>query len=141
MVGVVAPWDAAPVKETVVVKYGGSMTRVRLAHDIAARLLRRPLLPRPGEAFRYQYLTHLAVPSNDPEVLRALLASVYASARRAGFHFLSACAPIADPLDDAYRGYLATNLRAYLYLVTLPDTPIPDALLSASMPGFEMALV
>lgn len=141
MAGVVAPWDAAPVKETLVMKYGGSMTRVRFTHDIAARLLRRPLLPRPGEAFRYQYLTHLAVPSGDPAVLDALLASAYASARRAGFHFLSACAPMGDPLDDAYRGYMKTDLRAHLYLVTLPDTPIPDALHSALMPGYEMALV
>lgn len=141
VVGVVAPWDAAPVKETVVAKYGGSMRRVRLAHDIAARLLRRPLLPAPSHAFRYQYLTHLAVPSRDPKVLRALLASAYASARQAGFHFLSACAPVADPLDDAYRGFMATNLRAHLYLVTLPDTQIPEALFTAPMPGFEMALV
>jgi hypothetical protein len=74
-------------------------------------------------------------------VLRALLASAYASARRAGFHFLSACAPVGDPLDDAYRGYLATNLRAQLYVVTLPGTTIPDALFKAPMPGFEMALV
>jgi hypothetical protein len=141
LIGVVAPWDAEPVKETVVAEYSGAMSRVRLAHDLAARLLRRPLLPKPGEAFRFQYLTHLAVPSNDPHVLRALLGSAYASARRAGFHFLSACAPVGDPLDAAYRGFLATNLRAQLYLVTLPGTPLPNALFEALMPGFEMALV
>ncbi len=141
MVGCVAPWDAAPVKQTVVAGYTGAMGRVRRAHDIAARVLRRPQLPKPGEPFCYQYLTHVAVPSNDPGVLRALIASAYASARRAGFHFLSACAPVGDPLDVAYRGFPATNLRAHLYVVTLPGTTIPDALLSAPMPGFEMALV
>lgn len=141
VVGAVAPWDASPVKETIVAGYGGAMARVRFAHDVGARLLSRPLLPRPGEPFRYQYLTHLAVPSNDPRVLRALLASSYASARRERFHFLSACAPVGDPLNAAYRGYLTTDLRAQLYLVTLPDTSIPDALFSAPMPGFEMALV
>jgi hypothetical protein len=141
IVGVVAPWDAAPVKETVVTAYRGSMRRVRVTHDLAARLFRRPLLPKPGEAFRYQYLTHLAVPAGDVDVLRALLASVYRSARAEGFHFLSVCAPAGDPLDAAYRGYSVTNLRAHLYLVTLPDTTIPDTLRSAPMPGFEMALV
>jgi hypothetical protein len=141
VVGVVAPWDASPVKQTVVAGYGRSMARIRFAHDVGARLLGRPLLPRPGEPFRYQYLTHLAVPSDDPRVLRALLASVHASARREGFHFLGACAPLGDPLNAAYRGFLTTDLRAELYLVTLPDTPIPEALLAAPMPGFEMALV
>ncbi|NUQ19963.1 MAG: hypothetical protein HOQ09_03285 [Gemmatimonadaceae bacterium] len=141
LVGVVAPWDAAPVKETVVAEYSGAMKRVRLLHDAAALALGRPRLPAPGEAFRYQYLTHLAVPSGDPVVLRALLASAYEGARRERFHFLSACAPVGDPLDEAYKGYLATNLRAQLHLVTLPDTRIPESLRFGKMPGFEMALV
>lgn len=141
MIGVVAPWDAAPVKETVVARYGGAMRRVRLAHDLVALAAGRPRLPAPGRAFRYQYLTHLAVPSGEPAVLRALLDSAYHAARRERYHFLSACAPEGDALDAAYRGYLATNLRAQLYLVTLPGTAVPDALLHAPMPGFEMALV
>jgi len=141
IVGVVAPWDAAPVKETVVADYRGNMRRVRLAHDLAALATGRPRLPAPGGAFRYQYLTHLAIPSGEPAVLRALLESVYRAGRRARAHFLSACAPVGDPLDAAYRGYLATNLRAQLYLVTLPDTAVPRGLLTGPMPGFEMALV
>ena len=141
IVGVVAPWDASPVKQTVVDAYRGSMARVRSLHDLAARLLRRPALPRPGEPLRYQYLTHLAVPSGDPAVLRALLESAYAAARGEGMHFLSAPAPVGDPLDAAYRGFLATNIRAGLYVVTLPGTPVPDALAAGPMPGFEMALV
>lgn len=140
-VGVVAPWDSAPVKQTIVTGYGGPMQRVRFAHDLAARLLRRPRLPEPGEAFRYRYLTHLAVPSDDPAVLRALLDSAYAAARREGFHFLCAPAPVGDPLNSAYRGFIATDLRAQLHLVTLPDTPIPDTWRFERMPGFEMALV
>ena len=141
IVGVVAPWDAAPVKETVVTEYRGGMRRVRLMHDLAALASGRPRLPSPGHAFRYQYLTHLAVPSGDPAVLRALLDAAYRAGRRAGAHFLSACAPVGDPLDAAYRGYLATNLRAQLYLVTLPGTPVPESLHAGPMPGFEMALV
>jgi hypothetical protein len=141
LVGVVAPWDAAPVKQTIVAGYRGAMRRVRLAHDLAALALGRPRLPAPGGAFRYQYLTHLAVPSGDPTVLRALLDSTYHAARRERFHFLSVPAPVGDPLDAAYMGYMATNLRAQLYLVTLPDTPVPAGLGGAPMPGFEMALV
>ena len=141
IVGVAAPWDAAPVKETIVCRYRGAMRRTRIAHDLAARVLGRPLLPRPGEAFRYQYLTHLAVPNGEIEVLRFLLDAAHASARRGGFHFLSVPAPVGDALDAAYDGFLTTNLRAQLYLVTLPDVDTPAGLDSGPMPGFEMALV
>jgi hypothetical protein len=74
-------------------------------------------------------------------ILRALLESAYAEARRDGMHFLSAPAPVGDPLDAAYRGFLATNIRAGLYVVTAPDVPVPASLLDGPMPGFEMALV
>jgi len=141
LVGVVAPWDASPVKQTVIESYGGAMARVRAVHDVAARLLRRPLLPTPGEPLAYRYLTHLAVPSEDPEILHALLESAYGVARRDGMHSLTACAPVNDPLDAAYDGFLRTDIRAGLYVVTLPDTPVPDMLRTGPMPGFEMALV
>jgi len=140
IVGCLARWDAAPVKRTAVVAYRGAMRRVRRAHDAVARLLGRPTLPAPGGEFRYQYLTHVAVPSDDPATLRALLRAAYAGARADGCHFMSAFAPESDPLAPAYRGYVATNLRAHLYLVTLPEVPLP-ALGPDARPAFEMALV
>jgi hypothetical protein len=116
------------------------MGRVRLAHDILAYLVRRPRLPRPGGAFHYQYATHVAVPSRDPLILRALLQSAYGAARSDGCHFLSICAPVGDPVDPAFRGYITTDLRAELHLVTLPGVVLPP--IDASVwPGFEMALV
>jgi hypothetical protein len=141
LVGAVAPWDASPVKQTVIESYGSTMARVRSVHDVAARLLRRPTLPQPGAPLAYRYLTHLAVPSGNPAILRALLESAHAEARRDRMHFLSACAPVNDALEAGYRGFLRTDIRAGLYVVTLPETPVPDALRTGPMPGFEMALV
>lgn len=139
--GVMAPWDSAPVKQTVVDAYRGAMRRVRTLHDLAARLLGRPRLPAPGQPLHYRYLTHVAVPPGEPAVLRALLAAAYQAARRQGYHFLSVPAPVGDPLDVAYRGYLTTDIRAGLYAVTLPGTQVPAWLAEGPMPGFEMALV
>jgi len=141
LLGVVAPWDASPVKQTMVHAYRGRMRRVRIAHDVAARLLGRSRLPASGGALRYQYLTHLAVRADDPTVLRALLGSAFAAARRAGHHFLSVPVPVGDPMSEAYRGYLGTDIRAGLYVVTVAGTPAPEGLLHGPMPGFEMALV
>lgn len=140
LVGVLARWDASPVKQTVVEGYSGRMGRVRTIHDLAARVLGRPRLPRPGEPMHYQYVTHLAVPSDEPAILSALLHSAHTAARREGFHFLSVPAPVGDPLGPAYRGYPTTDIRAALYVVTLPGTAVPDDWSRVAMPGFEMAL-
>ena len=141
LVGCLAPWDATPVKRMVVAAYRGAMRHARLAHDFAATMLNRPELPAEGEALDYQYLTHVAVPSDDPTIMRALLQTAYAAARRDRRHCVSLFVPEGDPLAPAYRAYLATNLRARLYLVSLPGVPIPASVASGAAPGFEMALV
>jgi hypothetical protein len=142
--GCVAPWDATPVKRTIVTDYRGAMLRVRLGYDLAALLFRMPRLPPRGHALRYLYLTHQAVPSDDAEVLRALLEAVYADARGRGWHFLSACAPAGDPLEPAYRGFFFTDLPARLYRVVAAgcaDAPRESPGGRHAFPGFEMALV
>jgi hypothetical protein len=141
LVGCLAIWDAAPVKRTVVTSYRGAMRRVRFGHDVAATLLGRRRLPAPGEPFRYAYVTHQVVRDGDPAVLRALLRAAYRDARRAGYHFMSICAPEASPLESAFAGYPATNLRARLFVVSLPDVDVSDVIPTTVWPGFEMALV
>ena len=141
VVGTLALWDAAPVKQTVVASYAGSMRRVRLVHDALAVALGHPRLPAPGSPFRYVYATHVAVPDAEPSVLRALLRAAYERARDAGYHFISVCAPVGDSNDAAYRGMLVTNLRAELHLVMLPDVARLSIPAGGPMPGFEMALV
>jgi hypothetical protein len=143
LVGTIALWDAAPVKRMRVVEYRRRMRRVRIGYDLAARLLGLPRLPVPGEELRYLYVTHQAVPSDDPRILRALLEAAYAAVRGGGYHFLSICAPAEsanDPLAPALRGFIASNLAARLYVVTLPGDP-PPAVCFERRPGFEMALV
>jgi hypothetical protein len=141
LTGAFALWDAAPVKRMIVRDYRNGMRRVRLGYDLAARLLGLPRLPAPGEQFRYLYVTHQAIPSRDPRILRSLLDAAYADVRGTGYHFISICAYHDDPLEQAFRGFFTTNLHTRLFLVTLPETPIPLACLGDAPPGFEMALV
>ena len=141
LAGCVAVWDAAPVKRTVVQAYRGAMRRVRLGHDLLASLLRAPRLPSPGEAFRYLYATHLAVPSDDPLVLRVLLEAVYADYLGSGYHFISWFVLAHDSLAPAFRGFWYTDLPARLYVVSLPGVDPSQACFAPARPGFEMALV
>jgi hypothetical protein len=141
LAGGLALWDADPVKRTIVHGYRGAMRRTRLVHDLAARVLRAPRLPAPGGALHYLYATHVAVPDDDPRVLSALLDAAHATARRAGYQFLSVFAPAGDPLAPAWRGRLTTDLPARLYVVTLDGHEPPPACFDGARPGFEMALV
>jgi hypothetical protein len=141
LVGCIALWDASPVKRTLVMEYRGAMRRVRLGYDLAAVLLGMAKLPAPGDALRYLYVTHQAVPSGDPGVLRALLCEAYRMVRGSGHQVLSACAPLGSSLAPAFRGFQATDLRARLFVVSLPDVEVPSELLNGAWPGFEMALV
>lgn len=141
LVGCLALWDAAPVKRTIVAAYRGGMRRVKMGYDLAARLLRFPRLPDPGQELRYLYATHQAVPSRDPAVLRALLERAYADHRRSGYVLLSFFAPEGDPLDPAFRGFQFTDLPARLFVVTPPGVDPPAECLAPGRPGFEMALV
>lgn len=141
IVGCCAAWDASPIKRTVVLAYRGSMRWVKRGYDLAAPLLGVPKLPSGGQALKYAYLTHVAVPSDDPAIMRALLEAAYRDRRAGGFHFLSVCVPEGDPLGQAYAGFLTSNLRSNLYVVAARGQALPDVDLAGKPSGFEMALV
>jgi hypothetical protein len=139
LAGCFALWDAAPVKRMVAMEYRGGMRRVKRGYDLAAGIFRFPALPDAGGTFRYLYVTHQAIPSGDPRVLRALLDAAYADLRGSGYQFLSLFAPEGDPLEPAFRGFQTTDLHARLMMVTPPGVPAP--VVGDARPGFEMALV
>jgi hypothetical protein len=117
------------------------MRWLKRAYDLAARTLRVPALPAGGQALTYAYLTHVAVPSASPGIMRALLEAVYRDRRAEGYHFLSVWVPAGDPLGPAYAGFLTSNLRANLYAVAAGGRALPRSALAGGRPGFEMALV
>lgn len=143
IVGCVALWDAAPVKRMVVQEYRGPMRRVRTAYNLTAAVLGAPRLPDPGDALRYLYVTHQAIPSDDPRILRALLTRAHRDVRsaRQGYHFLSICAPRHAGLERAFHGLHRSNLAARLFVVSLPDVDTTSVAAADVWPGFEMALV
>ena len=140
LAGTLALWDASAVKRMVVEEYRGAMRRVRFGYDLAARVLGVPRLPARGEALRYVYVTHQAIPSGDPRILRALLTTAHRDARGSGPQLIMTCAPRGSTLEPAFRGFMCTSLPARLFAVTLPEIELPAGVAS-TWPGFEMALV
>jgi len=143
LVGSLAPWDATPVKQTVVTAYRGSMRWVRRSYDIAATLVRAPRLPAPGSALRYCYATHHAVTDPDPEAARLLVHAAWRSVRASGGRhvFLSCRVPRSDGSEAPYEGFVTNDLPANLYAVVPHGGDLPVELHDANRFGFEMALV
>ncbi|MCW2973674.1 MAG: hypothetical protein JWN72_1947, partial [Thermoleophilia bacterium] len=143
LVGCIAPWDATPVKQTYVTAYRGAMRWVRRGHAVLATLLGAPRLPRPGHALRYAYATHHAVTEPDPGAHAVLLHAAWKAVRGAGGGqvFLSCRAPLADPHDPSYGGFVTSDLPAHVYAVVPHGRPLPDALEGVDRIGFEMAFV
>lgn len=138
--GCCAPWDADPVKRTRVLGYHGSMRWVRAAFDLGAKLLRYPPLPKPGECFRFAFLSHLEIEDDDPAVLHDLYLAAYERLRGRGLHFLSAMIPVGSTLEEAARGFTVTRTPMTIYAVTLPGSRYEGYNFRTSRPGFEMAL-
>lgn len=140
IVGCLAPWDTGGFKRTRVLGYHGGMAWQRRLFDLGARLRGYAPLPRPGDCFRFAFLTHLEVEREDPAILRDLLLAAYARLRPRGLHFMSAFVPRGSPLAEAFRGFFTTRTAMTLYAVHPPESPWAAIDLTTRHPGFEMAL-
>ncbi|MBI3724943.1 hypothetical protein HY251_13455 [bacterium] len=141
MRGTVAVWEAAPVKRFRVLSYRGRMRWVKAGLGLVAPLTGATSLPRPGELFRYLYLTHVSIADEDPAAMAALLDRIYDDHHGRGYHFLSACVLEGDPLAPAFARYRKTALPARLYVVSEPGNRWNESPIGPGRPGFEMALV
>lgn len=140
IVGCLAPWDTSAFKRTRVLGYHGKMAWMRRAYNLGAAIRRFPPLPRPGDCFRFAFLTHLEIEGSDPAVLHDLLLAAYADLRPRGLHFMSAFVPRGSPLEAAFSGFMLNRTAMTLYAVHPPDSPWADVDVTTLHPGFEMAL-
>ena len=138
LLGITSAWDAAAVRRYRVLGYRGLMRWTQLAWNLPAGVLGYPPLPEPGQDFRYLYLCNTSIENDRPEVLRALIETIYADFRGSGFHFFSLCVYEGDPLAPALSGFLTRRLDFQLYIVTRAEEA--DDRLPEGRPGFEMAL-
>ncbi len=140
IVACAAPWDTGAFKRTRVLGYHGGVRWQRLAWDLGARVAGFQPLPRPGDCFRFAFLTHLEIEGDDPALLRDLLLGLYATLRERRLHFMSAMIPRGSALAPAFRGLFVQRTPMTLLSVTLPDAPLGAPDLGTPHPGFEMAL-
>jgi len=138
--GCLAPFDTDPFKRTRVLGYYQKMRWIRLAFDMGAKVMRYPALPRPGETFRFRFLSHLEIEGDDQGLLHDLLLEAYRRYEHERLHFISAMIPRGSALEPAFRGFTVNRTFMTVYAVSLPDGRFASRDFSTVRPGFEMAL-
>lgn len=131
--GAVRAWDSWRVRRTVVLGYTTRGKLIRLGFAAAGRLL-RGMAPPPaaGEAFRSINLHRVAVPDDDPEVLRELVLAVIRDHHGRGYHMAHLGLCDGDPLAPAVRALPAQRFQSEIHVFTRrgfdppePERPVP----------------
>lgn len=146
LVACVAPWSAAPVKQTQVSRVPAGL---RALGALAALVPGRPVrVPRSGEPLRAPTLTHLAFAdrlgaADRVAVFRALLDRVFERRRVEAWHCVSLCDFEAWGLGRGLSDFVQHAVPITLYAVVPPgrSTAPAEALRTTGPPAFEMALV
>jgi hypothetical protein len=120
IVGFLAWWDQETFKQSRVLRYSQRLGVVRAALNAVAAVSRGVRLPNVGEALRYRTALHVCVPSEKPDVLRALVRSSCAELRAQRYAFATIGLDVRDPLCSAMAGFAAqpTDVNAYVLTPT-----------------------
>ncbi|KKB64416.1 hypothetical protein WM40_05725 [Robbsia andropogonis] len=143
LVGCVAPWDAAAIKQIVLEQLPASLRAVRAVFNSLSPLLRRPRIPAPGAPLSDVYLTHLQVRGRDPAIFAALIDTAWSRLRHR-HSLMQFCLYDGDPLWKAMGGYRYAGTPMDLYTLPTGDTDsnMPAYIPAANtIPGFEIYLV
>jgi len=137
--GVLGLWDQSSYKQTVVRGHTGWLRASRPFYDLAARLMSRPTLPRPGEKIRHAYASFACVADNDAAVFRPLLRGVYNLAAERGYSYLMIGLDERDPLLRVARGYSHIAYPSRLFLADFEDGGRFHEQLDGRVPYVEIA--
>jgi hypothetical protein len=129
--GVVGRWDQREFRQTVVVRYNGALRYLRPLLS----LIRRPMLPAPGQPLNHCYLAFLA--TDDNAAFAALLRQAYNAALNSGYSHLIIGLHEADPRVAVLRDYRYTPFAGRLFAVTMDAPPQLDG----RLPYVEAALL
>jgi hypothetical protein len=121
IVGTLAAWDQARVRQTHVERYSRPLSWLRPLYNVAARFSALKPLPRPGERIPYVYLACLAAKDDDVSLFRCLLRSAYNALRRGPWHYAIAGLHERDPLAAALTEYRRIPAAGRLFAVSYPQ--------------------
>jgi hypothetical protein len=122
VVGCLAIWDQRGFRQLVLNGYSRALALVRPLVNLAAPILGTLRLPRAGEAFKYAFLSHVAVDDDDPQMLAALVGAARATARRRGLEVLLLGLASRNPMLPYLRKtFRSRQITSVLYAARPPQ--------------------
>jgi hypothetical protein len=115
--GVAGLWDQSAYKQSIVDGYDPLLNIARPFYNAAAKMLRRPMLPRRGTALRFAYGSFFRVADDDPATARALITQLLAAARARQLDHLLLGFTESDPLLAVARTFRHVAYPAGVYTV------------------------
>ena len=137
--GFLALWDQSLFKQLRVTRYTSRLAAFRRAFNAASPLFGATTLPPTGGVMRHLSAVHVCCPSDDVDVMRALVVGAYNEWRGRGYSFFTVGLDVRDPLRRALGGLLAqpADIGAY---VTTPCGPYRGQPFDERPLHFEIAL-
>jgi hypothetical protein len=117
-------WDQRSFKQTVIRGYRPWLAAIRPVFNAVAPWLRQPRLPAVGTPLNHAYASHLATPSERPELTADLVAKLMTLAANRGIEILTVGFDANDPrLGEIRSRFPGREYRSRLYRVHWPDLP------------------
>ncbi|HEY2510429.1 MAG TPA: hypothetical protein VGI39_06225 [Polyangiaceae bacterium] len=109
-------WDQESFKHMRVTRYSTSLRRARVAFNAVAPALGATKLPAEGDTLRYVTGVNVCVPSERPDVFRAIVVAAYNAHRSRGYSFMSIPLDQSDRLAAGLEGLMAqpTDINAFV---------------------------
>ena len=115
VVGFVGLWDQRAMKTLRVLRYSPALSVLRGVVGALAPLVGATPPPPIGQPLHYASTVHLCVPTDRPDILRALMLGAYAQLHGTGRVFMNVALDARETLITALRGLLATPTVIHAY--------------------------
>jgi len=129
------------LKQVRVVRYGWKLKRLRAAHAAASLVGGFPRWPREGEVLRDLTVTDWAVENGDPEILEALLRSVYNDCRAGRYHVMIVGGLSEDPALGAADRFPGPSILSTIVMFSKDARLLEDGRIDTSRPCVDLAML
>jgi hypothetical protein len=137
IVGTLAAWDQATLRQTHVERYSRSLGRLRPLYNLAARITPLKPLPAVGARIPYVYLACAAVEDDRVPLFRGLLHHACNTLRRGPWHYAIASLHERDPLAPVLGECRRIDAAGRLFVVHYPEDAATVAALEPRIPYVE----
>ncbi|MBD3615596.1 MAG: hypothetical protein HUJ22_03410 [Gracilimonas sp.] len=125
IIGTCLAWDMTAFKKNRIQFRDVKMRSIHMAYNLSARLLGSPALPRSGEAFRDVTIAEYAVRDQDPEIMEALLRSIYHECRNKGYQTVILGYAAGSSIAEAIQPFIYKEVRSHVIIAPLQsDVPV-----------------